>query len=150
MPSSKPVKTSKPGKKKPRGKPFKKNDPITGERDERINRDGQNAKYTEFHRMLARLFDEPMPYQGGTISMLEVKARQWMMSGEFQKENKLFEYYMGKVPDVLTVNTDVETFVRDNITIFTDGQLDRLAAGENPWTVIAELLKEIKEAKQGQ
>jgi len=27
-------------KKKPRGKPFKKNDPVTGEKDERINRAG--------------------------------------------------------------------------------------------------------------
>lgn len=128
---------------------FKKNDPETGFVDERINRSGQNRKFTEFHRILDRLFNEKLEVKSGGVktgemSVLETMTRDWIASRDFNKQNKALEYYVGKVADELTVHSDIDDFIKNNISIFTDGQLSRLAAGENPMSVLGEVLQEVK------
>lgn len=144
------------GKERGPGKRFQKNDPTTGFIDERINRTGQNAKFTEVRRMMNRILDERLPkYQNGQIvmkkdgktpeegySMLEAMLRDWIASRDYQKQAKALEIGIGKVPDELHVTGDMEEFVKQNMDIFTDGQLQRISTGENPLYILAELIRD--------
>lgn len=179
MPTNKPQKTkpSKAGKsragnnaKTKSGKTrggletrFKPNDPETGFRDPRINRTGQNAKFTEVRHMAQKLFDETTKAEVTvnvgekkidttvTMTRLENMLREWISSHDFQKQNRALEYAAGKVPDRLQVeNSETEEFVKQNIDLFTDGQIDRLRAGESPLLIIAEILREYRDKQNAQ
>jgi hypothetical protein len=148
---------SEAGKSRRKSKPnkgvFKKNDPATGERDERINRSGQNRKYTELHRMIDRLFNEKYPIKRdgdiiGEMTALETMMRQWLLSGEYQKQVKALEYWAGKVPDELLLNSESDAIIKENIDLLTDGQLDRLIKGESSRVILIEMLSEVKALKQ--
>lgn len=150
-PASKPGKTRQ--KRKPNKGSFRPNNPNTGERDERINRSGQNRKFTELHRLIDKLFAENVPIKRdgeviGEMGVLETMLRAWLVSGEFQKQSKLLEYWAGKPPDELIVNAEAETLIKDNMDLLTDGQIDRLISGESPRTILLELLAEVKAIKQ--
>lgn len=151
--------------KKPRGVGvrFKPNDPATGFIDERINRTGQNAKFTEVRHLAQRLFDEMKTVDvtvhigaketkaSVTMSRLEEMLRDWIDSHDYQKQSRALEYAVGKVPDQLQIqNSEVEEFVKSNIDIFTDGQIDRLRAGENPLSILAEIMREYREKQNPQ
>lgn len=151
------AKTSKAGKTRQKRKPnkgsFKANNPLTGERDERINRTGQNRKFTELHRMIDRLFAEKFPLKRdgqvvGEMSALETLMRQWLLSGEFQKQSKMLEYWAGKVPDELMLNSEADSIIKENLDLLTDGQIDRLTKGESSKVILIELLSEVKALKQ--
>jgi hypothetical protein len=67
--------------KKPRGKgkPFKRNDPLTGEKDERINRDGalKPRSVRDLEKLLDEIFDEELTVtsnDGKPEKMTELKA----------------------------------------------------------------------------
>lgn len=127
---------------------FKPNDPETGFVDPRINRTGQNRKFTEFHQMLDRIFSEELEIRKddkkiGVMSVLENMARLWLVSQDYNKQNKLLEYFIGKVPDVLDVRSgEVEDFLKTNLELLTDGQIERLRKGESGWVILTELLKD--------
>lgn len=150
-PASKAGKTRE--KRKPNSGSFRRNNPDTGERDERINRSGQNRKFTELHRMIDRLFAESLPIKRdgqvvGEMGVLETMLRQWLVSGEFQKQSKMLEYWAGKPPDELIVNAESETLIKENMDLLTDGQIDRLISGESPRAILIELLSEVKKNRQ--
>jgi len=150
------------GKPRGPGKKFRKNDPVTGEKDERINRTGQNAKFTFVRQMANRLFEERLPKvadgrivldkKGAAILSdmiaLEAMLREWITSRDYQKQNKALELAVGKVPDELHVTGDIENFIKSNLDLFTDGQLQRLQAGENPLDVLAEVLRDALKSKK--
>ena len=148
--SSDTAKSSKPGegektKKKPRGKPFKKNDPLTGEIDERINRQGVR-KFDEVRHVVLQLLNEKIEVgpegKKQIMSQFEFVMRNWILSGDFQKQNRALEYGVGKVPDEVKHSFDLDQFIMDNIDIFTDGQLQRIRAGESPLAILAELIRD--------
>ena len=160
----KPVKQAKAGAKKTkpkkadgRGKPnsgqFKKNNPDTGYKDPRINRTGQNAKYTELHHLLTRLFDEDVSVTAAgdktfTISRIEFMMREWIVSKDFNKQKAALEYFAGKVPDELKTHNVAEELIKQNLSLLTDGQIERLKGGEPAEVVIIELLDELKQIKE--
>lgn len=125
---------------------FKPNDPETGYIDPRINRTGQNRKFTEFHHMLDRIFSERLEIKREgvkvrEISVLENMARMWLLSQDYNKQNKLLEYLVGKVPDVLDVQSgEAESFIKSNLDLLADGQIERLRKGENASVILSELL----------
>lgn len=127
---------------------FKPNDPETGFRDERINRTGQHRKFTEFHHLLDRIFSEKLDVKRdgekiGEMPVLENMVRLWLVSQDYNKQNKLLEYFIGKVPDVIDVRSgEVEAFVKSNLHLLTDGQIERLRSGENIWEILSDLLKD--------
>jgi len=140
--------------KKPRGKgvPFKKNNPETGEIDERINRSGVR-KFDELRHLTQRLLNELTEVKTGDIKIamrqLEFMMRTWILSGDFQKQARAVEIGYGKVPDEVNLHTfDVEDFIKTNIGLFTDGQLTRMNAGEDPLKILSELLQDLQETKK--
>lgn len=150
--SSDPAKSSKPvdgdgegAKKKPRGKPFKKNNPQTGEIDERINRQGVR-KFDELRHITLRLLNENITVGSEEkkllMSQVEFVLRNWILSNDFQKQARALEYGFGKVPDEVKHSFDLDQFIMDNIDIFTDGQLVRIRGGESPLAILAELIRD--------
>jgi len=140
--------------KKPRGKgvPFKKNNPATGEIDERINRSGVR-KFDELRHLTQRLLNELTEVKTGdkqtAMRQLEFMMRTWILSGDFQKQARAVEIGYGKVPDEVNLHTfDVEDFIKTNIGLFTDGQLTRMNAGEDPLKILSELLQDLQEMKK--
>lgn len=143
----------KKGKTKNAGQ-FKPNDPVTGEKDTRINRTGQNAKFTEFRHMVNSIFGETITPEnqkdGKKVSMsrAEMMVRNWISSEDYQKQAKALEYSIGKVPDEMRVHSDIEGFIKQNLDLFSDRQLTRLQSGENPLDIIAELLRDLLNKKR--
>jgi hypothetical protein len=140
------------GGKRGKGRPFKKNDPLTGEKDERINRTGQPRKFDELReRVLNILSEELVISRPGEperkISPVDAIIRDWIASRDYQKQAKAIEYGFGKVPDELNLNTNVETFIRKNLDLFTDGQLQRLNAGEDGLQILGEVLRDTMNKK---
>lgn len=138
-------------KKKPRGKgkPFQKGF------DPRRNLDGPPRKFDELREMVLNLFSETAEVKNdkgqtvGEITRLEAMFRRWLGSEDFYKQNKVVEIGYGKVPDELNVNTfDVNRFIQDNIELFTDGQLQRLRAGESGEVILAEVIRDVMQAKK--
>ena len=134
--------------KKPRGpgKKFKPNDPVTGERDERINRNGANRKFADLRAMtLAVLHEELELKKGeaviGKMPFVENIIRQWLLSGDFSKQNRAIEIGYGKVPDELHHTYDEDEFIRRHINKFTDGELQRIQAGENGLDILLSKLE---------
>ncbi len=154
-------KSGKTSEKKPRGKgvPFRKNNPETGEIDERINRSGIR-KYDDLKHIMQANWNETIEVPTGekdakgkpktkTKTLAEVVGREWIISGDYQKQNKAYEIAYGKVPDETIVHTfDVDKFLEQNIDLFTDGQLRRLKDGEDAMGIIAELLRDIRSSKE--
>jgi hypothetical protein len=162
--------TSKAGKSRAKKKDpkqrkpgtFLPNDPVTGQVDPRINRTGQNAKYTDFHRLLSRLAEETVEVsresktRSGkskkvkvTVTLLENILRDWLTSGDYNKQAKAIEYLVGKVPDELRVHsTELENLVLAYLPLLTDGQMERLQVGDSkPAEIISELLDELKKLR---
>lgn len=135
-------------KKKPRGKgkPFQKGF------DPRRNMDGPPRKFDELRAMVQRLFEEEIPVRVGekTVKQKQVEfmLRTWILSQDGFKQSRALEIGYGKVPDELNVNTfDVNRFIQENISLFTDGQLQRLRAGESGESILAEVIREVMQAK---
>ena len=140
--------------KKPRGKgvPFKKNNPETGEIDERINRTGVR-KFDELRHLTQRLLNELTEVKTGdkqtAMRQLEFMMRTWILSGDFQKQARAVEIGYGKVPDEVNMHTfDIDEFIRSTIDLYTDGQLMRINAGEDKLSIVSEVLHDLK-AQQG-
>lgn len=137
-------------KKKPRGKgkPFQKGF------DPRRNLDGPPRKFDELREMVLNLFSETAEVKNdkgqtvGEITRLEAMFRRWLGSEDYNKQARALEIGYGKVPDEINVNTfDVNRFIQENIELFTDGQLQRLRAGELGESILAEVIREVMQAK---
>lgn len=131
-------KAGKSREKKPRGegKRFKPNDPVTGERDERINRDGANRGFAQLREITLKILHEQMELKKDgavvvTMPMVENIMRQWVLSQDYNKQKGAIEIGYGKVPDELHHTYDEDEFIRKHIDKFTDGELQRIQAGEN-------------------
>ena len=129
---------------------FQKNNPITGEKDPRINRNGAPRVFSELRDLAKELLNatyDVKDREGRVIDKTtQVKSmlQLWMLSQDFNKQNRLLEIAHGKVPDELNVNSEIFEFIIQNIDLFTDGQLKRLNQGENPMSILGELLREVK------
>ena len=140
-------------KKKPRGSPFKKKDPVTGEIDPRINTNGRPRVFDELRKMVLDIFGEEIEV---TVAKKKVKMpqiesmlRNWVTSQDYSKQAKALEYGFGKVPDEsINYNFDIDEFIKQNLDLFTDGQIARLKAGENKAMIVAELMRETIQAKR--
>lgn len=126
---------------------FKPNDPETGFKDGRINRTGQNRKFTEVRHLMQDLFDEKtevtLNKKQKKLKQLEIMLRDWLMSRDFQKQNKAYEIAFGKIPEEINVNSsNIEDFLLSHLSMLTDGQIDRLKKGENGLVIIGELIED--------
>jgi len=135
---------AKISEKKPRGKgvPFKANDPVTGEKDPRINREGKPPVFADLRKMAINLLvrkTESKDKEGkviGEFTQAEMVLISWLASQDFQKQNRLMEIAWGKVPDEVHHITDEADFVRKYIKYYTDGELDRIQAGESGMDIL--------------
>ena len=135
--------------KKPRGKgkPFEKNNPKTGEKDLRINRKGPTRKFDALREMVLDVLTEELELknrEAGTsqkITQLEVMIRDWIQSRDFNKQSKALEYGFGKVPDEIKHHFDEDEFIKRHIDKFTDGELQRVQAGENGMDILLSKLE---------
>lgn len=133
------------------GKPFQPNNPETGERDERINREGIRHFDDLRHRVLDLLTDKKevkVKDKAGkeTVTIftpLDGIILDWMTSKEYQKQKSLVEIGYGKVPDEVHNNQEILEFIAGNLDLFTDGQLDRLRRGEKPMVILGEVLRDV-------
>lgn len=154
------VNPKKSSGKKPRGpgRKFKPNDPITGFRDERINRTGANAKIMIVRDILNKIFEEKFKLRdsngkdtGKEFTQLETVLTDWVASRDYQKQRAAIEYYAGKVPDELHINNnEIEEFIKANLDLFTDGQIERLRAGESGLVIISEIMREYRDAQKAE
>lgn len=137
--------------KPPKGKPFEKNDPVTGKKDPRINREGIR-KFDDIRQLALRLLEEKVSVANKDTKELMTQAefvlRGWILSGDFQKQNRALELGVGKVPDEVKHSFDIDQFIMENIDIFTDGQLMRIRAGESPLAILAELIRDNVKSKK--
>jgi hypothetical protein len=138
--------------KKPKGKPRGKGKPFQPGFDPRRHLDGPPRKFDELRAMVLRLFEEEISVDVGEQTVKQTQAefmlRTWILSQDGFKQNKALEIGFGKVPDEINVNTfDVSRFIQENIELFTDGQLQRLRAGESGESILAEVIREVMQAK---
>jgi len=70
IPSNTAEKQRKPAspRKMPKGKPFKGNDPVTGEKDERINRKGRPKSFDQLRALGQQLAEETFTIAGRPVS----------------------------------------------------------------------------------
>jgi len=102
IPSNTAEKQRKPAspRKMPKGKPFKGNDPVTGEKDERINRKGRPKSFDQLRALGQQLAEEtftiagrPVPAPDGQpMTQVEAIMRQ-MMNDEKQRLDYLYITY---------------------------------------------------------
>ena len=83
------------------GKPFVKGDP-------RINRNGRPRTFDALQKLTIELAHEVATTKDGApvvrnehkVTVVEAVLRQWLQSGNFQKQKAALEIAFGKVPDV--------------------------------------------------
>ncbi len=90
--SSTPAKTCE---KKPRGKPFQKG------HDPRRNTKGAHKSFDDARALVQQLGNEIITSKDGSISMsrFQMIFKDWLSSGNFQKQKAAIELAFGKVPD---------------------------------------------------
>jgi len=135
--------------KKPRGagKRFQKNNPITGEKDPRINRTGAPRVFSELRDLAKELLNETYDVkdrEGKVVdktTQIKSMLQLWMLSQDFNKQNRLLEIAHGKVPDEIRHSFDEDEFIKRHIDKFTDGELQRVQAGENGMDILLSKLE---------
>jgi hypothetical protein len=122
----------KAGKKRPRGKgrPFEGNDPATGKKDERINRNGRPRTADALKKMVLDLFEEEGTDQatGAKATILRAMLMQMALRGTPADRTELLNRGFGKVKDEIVFSLDD---VRKIIDYLPPDFVDRLAKGED-------------------
>jgi len=85
----------------PNSKPFTKGDP-------RINRKGRPSNFDALQKLTIELAHEVATTKDGApvvradhrVTVVEAVLRQWLQSGNFQKQQAALQIAFGKVPDV--------------------------------------------------
>ena len=143
-----------PKKQGGKGRPFQKNDPETGEKDPRINRNGAPRRFDELRALTLELLAENLELKKGdvvirTMTQAESILRDWILSRDAFKQNRVLEIGYGKVPDELHHSYDEDEFIRKHIDKFTDGELQRIQQGENGLDILlSKLESQFKEKKK--
>jgi len=97
-------------KAKPRGKPFKKNDP-------RINRKGRPKTFDALRTLAQQIAHEcaldsrtkqPLVISGRKVTIAEAILRGWAMSGNKKYEALFVEVAFGKVPAAVELRADIQ------------------------------------------
>ena len=127
-----------PTPKKPRGKPFARN-------DTRINRKGAPKRFAEIRELFKKAMGEIVP--GQKRIGIEYIAHEWIASGDYYKQARAVEIAYGKVPDA-EYQLDIYQFMLKNAKFFSDQHIDRLIAGDDIEVIFAEFLKECIDAKK--
>jgi hypothetical protein len=122
-----------PGKgrrKPPKGRQFSKNDPVTGARDERINRHGRPRSADALKKYILDIFGEQGRNMetGEKVSVLRQMVLRMAINGQPADRAELLNRGFGKVPDAIVFSTDD---VQKIIDYLPDDMLDRLAKGES-------------------
>lgn len=125
----------------PKGVPFKPNDPVTGEKDERINRAGRTlgAGFDSLRKMALGIAQEtaldrygkPVLAPDGVTPMTIGETILRMMAQDPKRQQAFLEISNGKPQEIihhLLQNID--------LAILTEEQLGRVAAGEDIVTVL--------------
>lgn len=103
---------TKPKRKPPKnGKPFFKNDPVTGEIDPRINRAGQlkPRSVRELEALLDRIFDRNVKLNNGEIiTQLEAMLTDMAHNKQAAGRIELLARRFGKVPQAVDVTSGGE------------------------------------------
>lgn len=153
------VKTTKNNEPKPKklggvtGKGFMPNNPITGEKDPKINRRGRPTKDQIGERELWQntfaeyLYDDQGKVimddvSGKPLTRLQARIRVATSSrnpSEF--ENALNRAY-GKITEETRSLSVIDDFILNNIDLFTDGQIQRIQSGEDKAAIVAELMRD--------
>lgn len=121
---------------------FKKNNPETGEKDPKINRKGAPRQFDDLRQAVLDIFGEDVVSNAGLkFDQAEFMLRQWILSGDFQKQNRALEIGFGKVPDEVRHRSDEGAFVQRHLDKFTDGELQRIQAGENGMDILLSKLE---------
>lgn len=123
--------------------------------DPRRNLKGRPQSFDQF-RALARDIAEQvattatgtaLKWNGQEITFAEFALLSWATDKKYL--DKFVEAAYGKVPDEsINYNFDIDEFIRQNLDLFTDGQIARLKAGENKAMIVAELMRETIQAKR--
>lgn len=135
--------TSKTGKKQGRrGNPkvaeAGKNTRFKKGFDPRRNLKGAPRHFTALREMILDIITE----EENKKTQLENVLRNWLKSGDYNKQRTVIEYGYGKVPDESKNLSIIDDFILENIDLFTDGQLLRIQQGEDKSVVVAEVLRE--------
>lgn len=132
---------------KPKGKPRGKGKPFEGADDPRRNKHGQRSAATvAFSRTLRELIVEKgeakraIVTEAGTV---EKKNVEWMVERIWQEAHKGEQWAVNFIAERTEgkVNQGIDVFLKMiDLNKLNDEQLDRVAAGENPVTVIMDAI----------
>ena len=135
-------KLPKKSKGKPRGKgrPFEKDDPVTGKKDTRRNLKGRPKTSDELKKFVVGIFEEEGVNQitGQKISILRQMVLKMALDGTPADRIHLLDRGFGKVPDEVIVSYDD---LQKIIDYLPQDMLERLAKGEPLGDVIISLVK---------
>lgn len=138
----------RPKKGRGPGKPFKPNDPTTGEKDPRINRLGAPRTFLEAREEALAVINGERKVRDEDGNIVETKHdrlrilfERWYASNDFQRERELLQYGYGKIPDEVRHRTDEDEFVAKYISVFTDGELERIRGGESGFDILVSKLE---------
>lgn len=128
-PSNTTGKQPKDRRRPPVGRRFTKNNPETGERDERINRKGRPRTSDALKEMILDIFEREgqNATTGEKVTILEHMLTKMAVDGTPPDRSELLNRGFGKVPDAIVFSLDD---VRKIIDYLPDDMLDRLAKGD--------------------
>lgn len=140
------------GPTKPRGK----GKPFVDGYDPRRNVKGarpHNAKMLEqmIGDMFAEEFEAPDPTKPGTfekVNYLYYMIRRMALSKAPADHTELFNRKFGTVAQTTRNASEIDEFVLENYELFTEGQWDRMIAGEDRRKVFAEMLHDLVKQKK--
>jgi hypothetical protein len=132
--------------KPPIGKRFKKNNPETGERDERINRKGRPRSADELKDFVLAIFEEQGVNQltGKSVTVLRQMVLKMAIDGTPADRAELLNRGFGKVPDSIVFSYDD---LQKIIDYLPQDMLERLAKGEGLGDVLVRYLTTIGDGK---
>ena len=123
------------GNKRGKGKPFQKNDPKTGAKDERINRNGRPRSADELKQLIFEIFDEEAENTetGEKLTILKYMLRKMAIAGQPADRSELLNRAVGKVPDAIVLSYDDIQKIIDQLP---SDMVDRLVKGDDLGDVI--------------
>ena len=111
--------------------------------DPNRNLKGPPRKFNEMREMVLNLFSEEIEVEKKKKkTQLEKMLRDWLTSGDYNKQRAAVEYGYGKVPDETRDLSFIDDFILENIDLFTDGQILRIQQGDDKSAIVAEVMRD--------
>jgi len=145
---SKTVDLQRKKKKMPSGKPFKRNDPETGFKDDRINRKGylKPRSQRELEALIDEIADEQVPTDDKQVVMtkLRLAINRLLLSKQPAGPIYIIDRRFGKIKDEVVISSDS---VEQLLQYLPDDLLERIAQGEKVGDVLVEWIANLRESK---